>query len=89
MEEEKNAGPKEPTPYLYLPKINSPDDLKKVPEWDLPEVASEIRRYIIETVSKTGGHLASSLGAVELAVALRYVFNTPDDNIVWEVGRQA
>lgn len=89
MEEEKKADPKNSSPYLYLPKINSPDDLKKVPEWDLPEVASEIRRYIIETVSKTGGHLASSLGAVELAVALHYVFNTPDDKIVWDVGHQA
>ena len=69
--------------------IDSPEDLRKLPEDRLPELAAELRAFIVDSVSKTGGHLASSLGAVELAVALHYVFNTPDDRIVWDVGHQA
>jgi 1-deoxy-D-xylulose-5-phosphate synthase len=72
-----------------LEKINSPEALKQVPRSDLPVLADEIRQIIIDVVSKKGGHLASSLGAVELAIALHYVFDTPKDKIVWDVGHQA
>lgn len=72
-----------------LETINSPEDLKRLPIAALPEVARELRDCIVQSVSKTGGHLASSLGAVELAVAIHYVFNCPDDRIVWDVGHQA
>ena len=68
--------------------INTPADLRKLKLTDLPTVAGEIREKIIETVSKTGGHLASSLGAVELVIALHYVFNTPRDLLIWDVGQQ-
>lgn len=69
--------------------IDSPADLKRLREEQLPQVSDELRSFIIETVSATGGHLASSLGAVELAVALHYVFNAPEDKIIWDVGHQA
>lgn len=72
-----------------LSKINSPDDLRKLPIEKLPSLCDEIRGCIIETVTKTGGHLASSLGAVELITALHYVFHTPEDKIVYDVGHQA
>ncbi len=69
--------------------INSPADLKRLREDQLPALAAEIRQEIITTVSKTGGHLAPSLGAVELAIALHYVFEAPQDKIIWDVGHQA
>jgi len=72
-----------------LATISSPQDLKKLPPELLPQVAQEIREKIISTVSKTGGHLAPSLGVVELTIALHYVFDTPRDKIVWDVGHQA
>lgn len=72
-----------------LDLINSPADLKKIGVEDLPRVSAELRELIIETVSEVGGHLASSLGAIELSVALHYVFNSPEDKIVWDVGHQA
>ncbi|MFZ2633697.1 MAG: 1-deoxy-D-xylulose-5-phosphate synthase [Desulfosalsimonadaceae bacterium] len=72
-----------------LDKINSPKDLKKIPREDLPELAREIRQKIVDVVSKTGGHLASSLGVVELTIALHYVFDVPQDKIIWDVGHQA
>jgi 1-deoxy-D-xylulose-5-phosphate synthase len=72
-----------------LDTINSPDDLKKLPAGQLPAVAAELRRIIIETCAKNGGHLAPSLGVVELTIALHRVFNTPTDKIVWDVGHQA
>ena len=75
--------------YRYLSNIDSPTDLKKVPREDLPVVAEELRDYLISVVSKVGGHLASSLGAVELTLALHYLFDTPKDKIVWDVGHQA
>ena len=75
--------------YLYLPKIESPADLKKIPREELPRVAEELRDYLVTVVSKIGGHLASSLGATELTLALHYVFDTPRDKIVWDVGHQA
>jgi 1-deoxy-D-xylulose-5-phosphate synthase len=73
----------------YLNQINSPADLKALPRSALPSLAQEIRELIVEVVSKTGGHLASSLGAVELAIAIHYVFDTPSDKVIWDVGHQA
>lgn len=76
-------------PYKYLDKINSPADLKKIPKEHLETVADELRSFIIDEVSKNPGHLGSSLGVVELTVALHYVFDTPYDRIIWDVGHQA
>ncbi len=73
----------------FLDKINSPADLKKLDRSDLPKLAEEIRSVIVDVVSRTGGHLASSLGAVELAIAIHYVFDTPEDKLIWDVGHQA
>jgi 1-deoxy-D-xylulose-5-phosphate synthase len=72
-----------------LEKIGSPDDLKKLSRKELNLLAAELRQVIVETVAQTGGHLASSLGAVELTIALHFVFNTPQDKIIWDVGHQA
>lgn len=72
-----------------LEKIDSPDDLKKLDRKKLPDLATELRDMIVEVVSNSGGHLASSLGAVELAIAIHYVFDTPRDKVVWDVGHQA
>ena len=74
---------------VILENINTPEELRSLPVSDLPELARELRRYIVDTLATHPGHLASSLGAVELAIALHYVFNTPDDKIVWDVGHQA
>ena len=74
--------------YKLLDKVDSPRDLKKLSPEELRAYCDELRHYIIEQCSVNPGHLASSLGAVELAVALHYVFNTPDDKIVWDVGHQ-
>ena len=73
----------------YLDSINNPVDLKQLPVSALPEVCSELRAFIIEELSHNPGHLGSSLGAIELTVALHYVFDTPDDRIIWDVGHQA
>ncbi len=78
-----------PEPGTLLSKINSPADLKKLSEEELPQVCDEIRHFIIEVISANPGHLAASLGAVELAVAIHYVFDTPNDKLVWDVGHQA
>ena len=75
--------------YQLINKIDSPADLKKIPLEQLPEVCAELRQFIIEALSKNPGHLASSLGAIELTVALHYVFDTPNDKLVWDVGHQA
>lgn len=75
--------------YKYLYNIDSPVDLKAVPRKELTKVCDELRQFIIDEVSKNPGHLGSSLGVVELTVALHYVFNTPYDRIVWDVGHQA
>ncbi len=75
--------------YKYLDKINSPADLKKIPVTELKIVCEEIRDYMIDVVSQTGGHLGAGLGAVELTIALHYVFNTPYDKLVWDTGHQA
>jgi 1-deoxy-D-xylulose-5-phosphate synthase len=71
-----------------LASINSPADLRRLPRAQLKTVADELRAYVLDSVSKTGGHLSSNLGTVELTVALHYVFNTPDDRLVWDVGHQ-
>ncbi len=72
-----------------LSTINTPEQLRDLPLSDLRGLANEVREYLIQSVSKTGGHLSSSLGTVELTVALHYVFNTPDDQLVWDVGHQS
>ncbi len=72
-----------------LEKINTPADLKKLSRKQLPDLAQEIRKVIVEVVSKNGGHLASSLGSVELTIAIHYVFDTPNDKLIWDVGHQA
>jgi 1-deoxy-D-xylulose-5-phosphate synthase len=74
---------------VHLEQINSPDELKKLPVEELPKLAEEIRRFLIESLSKTGGHLASNLGVVELTIALHYLFDSPRDKILWDVGHQA
>jgi 1-deoxy-D-xylulose-5-phosphate synthase len=73
----------------YLDKIDSPKDLKRLERSELPELAKELRQVIIETVSRTGGHLAPSLGVIELTIALLYVFDPPKDKIIWDVGHQS
>ncbi len=73
----------------FLGEINSPADLRRLRVEDLQEVADEVRQFIIETCSRVGGHTGASLGAVELAVAMHYVFDTPSDKLVWDVGHQA
>lgn len=72
-----------------LDKIQYPDDLRKLPIEQLPELCAELRQDIVKELSVNPGHLASSLGVVELTVALHYVLNTPYDRIVWDVGHQA
>ncbi len=75
--------------YPLLFQIDSPADLRRLDESVLPQLAKELRGYLIETVSRTGGHLAAGLGVVELTLALHYVFDTPNDRLVWDVGHQA
>ena len=75
--------------YKYLNQINYPRDLKRLPREALPQVCEEVRDFIIQELSHNPGHLASSLGTVELTVALHYVFDTPDDKLVWDFGHQA
>lgn len=74
--------------YELLRTINLPEDLRKLPREDLVRLSSELRAYLLESVSQTGGHLSSNLGTVELTIALHYVFDTPEDRIVWDVGHQ-
>ncbi len=76
-------------PLQLLPQVNEPAELRRLELEQLPALAGELRRYLINTVSQTGGHLAAGLGVVELTVALHYVFNTPDDRLIWDVGHQA
>jgi 1-deoxy-D-xylulose-5-phosphate synthase len=73
----------------FLKKINSPSDLRKINLKDLSKLSEELRQFIIEIVSEKGGHFGASLGVVELTIALHYVFNTPKDQLVWDVGHQA
>ncbi|MCL6554822.1 MAG: 1-deoxy-D-xylulose-5-phosphate synthase [Burkholderiales bacterium] len=72
-----------------LETIHDPRDLRRLNRRDLPRLAAELRAFLVESVSRTGGHLASNLGAVELTIALHYVFNTPEDRLVWDVGHQS
>ena len=75
--------------YEFLDEINFPSDLKKIPETKLQKVADELREEMIDAVSVTGGHLGASLGVVELSIALHYIFNTPKDKLIWDVGHQS
>ena len=72
-----------------LQKIEYPSDLRALKKEELPKVCKELRNFIIDVVSVKGGHFGASLGVVELTVALHYVFNTPHDQLVWDVGHQA
>ena len=74
---------------MLLEKIKQPNDIKQIPMEQLPKLAEEIRQFLLEHLSKTGGHLASNLGAVELTMALHYVFQLPEDKIIWDVGHQS
>jgi 1-deoxy-D-xylulose-5-phosphate synthase len=74
--------------YKYLYSINSPADLRKLSVNELKTLAQELREFLIDTISKIGGHLGASLGAVELTLALHYVFDTPEDKLIWDVGHQ-
>lgn len=75
--------------YPLLDTVNSPADLKQLERRQLPELAQELRDYLLATVSQTGGHFASNLGAIELTIALHYVFDTPRDKLIWDVGHQS
>ncbi len=80
----------QPSPQTpLLDKVRFPADLRALPEGELPQLASELRAEMIDAVSQTGGHLGAGLGVIELTVALHYVFDTPDDKIIWDVGHQA
>jgi len=74
---------------MTLDSIHNPADLKKLSRDELPALADELRQFVLDSVSKTGGHLSSNLGTVELSIALHYVFDTPADRIVWDVGHQS
>jgi 1-deoxy-D-xylulose-5-phosphate synthase len=76
------------TTFPLLESIDYPDDLRKLPADRLPQLAAELRQFVIESVASTGGHLSAGLGTVELTIALHYVFNTPHDKLVWDVGHQ-
>jgi len=75
--------------YPLLEQIYTPADLRQLPERDLPRLAQELRGFLIDSLSRTGGHFASNLGTVELSIALHYVFNTPEDRLIWDVGHQS
>jgi len=77
-----------PSMYELLKTVNDPAELRRLDRKQLPRLADELRAYVLDSVSKTGGHLSSNLGTVELTIALHYVFNTPDDRLVWDVGHQ-
>ena len=72
----------------YLSKINSPEDIRSFSDKELHELCDELREYIIDTITEIGGHLAPTLGVIELTVALHYVYNTPKDKLIWDVGHQ-
>src|ERR671926_293556 len=83
-----SAVPYDPTAYALLKTIDDPAQLRSLDRRQLGQLADELRAYVLESVSKTGGHLSSNLGTVELTLALHYVFETPHDRIVWDVGHQ-
>ncbi len=74
--------------YTLLDTVNSPAELRALSREQLPQLASELREFLVESVSKTGGHLSSNLGTVELTIALHYIYDTPEDKLVWDVGHQ-
>src|SRR5690606_34985334 len=74
---------------VSLEQIHSPADLRRLDRRELKEIADQLRQFVLESVSRTGGHLSSNLGTVELTIALHHVFNTPDDRLVWDVGHQS
>ncbi len=78
----------DPSRYSLLRTIDDPAQLRSLDRRQLGQLADELRAYVLESVSKTGGHLSSNLGTVELTIALHYVFDTPEDRIVWDVGHQ-
>src|ERR1700732_171149 len=78
-----------PPSYPLLETIASPADLRKLPAAKLTDLAQKLREFLIHSVATRGGHFAAGLGTVELTIALHYVFNTPDDRLVWDVGHQA
>src|SRR5260221_13362655 len=78
-----------PPSYPLLETIASPADLRKLPAAKLTDLAQELRQFLIHSVATRGGHFAAGLGTVELTIALHYVFNTPDDRLVWGLGHQA
>ncbi len=78
-----------PMTYSLLDKISVPADLRQLERSDLPQLARELREFLLGSISQTGGHFASNLGAVDLTIALHYVFNTPEDRLVWDVGHQS
>ena len=84
----EGAGEPERPMYELLKSINSPADMRLLERSQLPRLADELRQYLVESVSQTGGHLSSNLGTVELTIALHYVFDTPHDRLVWDVGHQ-
>jgi 1-deoxy-D-xylulose-5-phosphate synthase len=75
--------------YALLGRVKTPADLRKLPIAELPHLAVELRRYLIETLGRIGGHFAANLGTVELSLALHYCLDTPHDRLVWDVGHQA
>jgi len=75
--------------YPLLSRVNSPHDLRQLPASQLPTLANELRQFLIDTLNQCGGHFAGSLGTVELTIALHFIFSTPDDKLVWDVGHQA
>ena len=81
--------PKPDGNYPLLSHIESPADLRRLPAAKLPEVAAELREFLIQSVSTRGGHFAAGLGTVELTIALHYIYDTPEDMLVWDVGHQA
>src|SRR5258708_18460624 len=80
--------PYNPAMYELLKTVDDPARLRALERKQLGQLADELRAYVLESVSKTGGHLSSNLGTVELTIALHYVFDTPEDRIVWDVGHQ-
>jgi 1-deoxy-D-xylulose-5-phosphate synthase len=84
----ENAGGYNPSMYELLKTLSDPAQLRALDRKQLPQLVEELRAYVIESVAKTGGHLSSNLGTVELTLALHYVFETPEDRIVWDVGHQ-
>ena len=77
------------SPYPLLETIDTPEQLRRLPTSELPKLAAELRRYLIHSVARTGGHLSAGLGTVELTIALHYVYDTPEDRLIWDVGHQS